>query len=242
MNCEHELGEAAARFRHAVQGDDDSAVLPWARAPHCLTVLAELEAHVLNPSTKGVDAIAEILVLSLGGESRRSVRRSAVGLLRLLVASAGQRVLGAQVPRLLELLQHKDWGVRCAALEALKCVPDQLVSCSCWSLIVSQLSHPDWGLRQVAVEALALLNSDTLTAVAFRLLDQIACESDALDWEVRRGVIRLLAGLRPGSLAPLAPTIMSMRDRYPEMAHLLKPAATSRVGVDLSTPLGQAVE
>lgn len=51
--------------------------------------------------------------------------------------------------------------------------------------------------------------------------------------QVRRGVLRLLAELQPGSLAPLASAIIGMRNKHPEMAHLLRPAAASMIAVNL---------
>ena len=89
-------------------------------------------------------------------------------MLRLLVGSLGQRVLQLQVPKIVELLLHREWGVRCAAMEALKLVPD-MIDQACAARRVLQLQHHDWGLRQVALEALALLESDALAAVAVQV-------------------------------------------------------------------------
>ena len=99
-------------------------------------------------------------------ESRsRAVRRATVRLLRLIVEGCGQTVLQRQVPNLVGLLRHPEWGVRCVALETLKLAPDAIDQ-ACATRLVLQLQHPDWGLRHVALEAIAALEPEVLTAVA----------------------------------------------------------------------------
>ena len=57
---------------------------------------------------------------------------------------------------------------------------------------------------------------------------------DGFDWEVRRGALRILADMSPGSLAPFASIIYGMRALIgPEVDKLLRPAAASMLTVPL---------
>ncbi|KAL1514714.1 hypothetical protein AB1Y20_003801 [Prymnesium parvum] len=136
----------------------------------------------------------------------RGVRRCTVHLLHLLVVTWGGRVLKPHTRRVIELLQHKEWGVRCTALQTLRIAPTE-VDYACATKLVVQLSNSDWGLRHVALEALGVLSCEMLLSVASQLLSVL----EGLDWEARRGVLRVLAELPPGSLSPLASTIYNLR-------------------------------
>ena len=128
-------------------------------------------------------SLAETLVQFLSGESRQ-LRRSAVKLIQLLIASTGQQIMLRHIPSVISLLQSDDWGLRAVALETLKLVPDLEISQSWLSPIIAMLQAEDWGLRAVALEALALLNCSALVTVAARLLDQLRKRDVELHWEV----------------------------------------------------------
>lgn len=159
--------------------------------------------------------------------SSRSVRKATAKLLEILVNGCGQQVMLPHVNQLLDFLHHADWGVRCTALELLRCIP-QAIDDRISMRLVLQLRSPDWGTRQMALQALGCLDNEAVIAVAGQMLAIL----EGLDWEVRRGALRILAELKPGSLSPLASTIYNMRTSMgQEVEYLLRPAAAWTISV-----------
>jgi len=226
---EHAPGASDDDIVEHLQGaSDDAHLLPTAELKRLASVYARVNYDSAALSHDTIVSAAETLVQCLPCAAR-PVRRCAVRLLHLLVGASGEKALQRSVPRVVDLLGHREWGTRATAIETLKLVPNMIDRDSSMRLVLS-LTHQDWGVRQVALEALALLDPEALAVVAVPMLSLL----NRLDWEVRRGALRLLATLNPGSLAPLASTIYDMRATMgAEVDHLLRPAAASMIAVPL---------
>ena len=134
---------------------------------------------------------------------------SALEKLQKLRRARGPLSVGEGLAAVGRLFESDSWSTRSAALAALECLDaasmERLVGSVLLRLLVGD--GVDWGVQTAAIEALekmsliVSLNAEVIDAIVRTLV------ADRTSWEVRRGMLRVLATCEPQALAVHSQTL-----------------------------------
>ena len=189
-------------------------------------------AHAASSSSG--DSAVLFLLSAMASDDRAEVS-SALEKLQKLRRARGPLSVGEGLGAVARLFESDSWSTRSAALAALECLDaasmERIVGSVLLRLLVGD--GVDWGVQTAAIEALekmsliVSLNAEVIDAIVRTLV------ADRTSWEVRRGMLRVLATCEPQALAVHSQTLAMrvLRDADyadPAVCALVRPSMPRR--------------